>query len=322
MKSKSVLIIGLGNISVGYDLIDDFSVLTHARAFSEDLRFKLVGGVDLSPRKRARFEKIYQLPSFHEINTAVSTLKPNLIVVATPTDSHLATIISIFESGTPEAILCEKPLSYKLNEAISIVELCETKECRLYVNFFRRVEPGIDKVRRRIKDGRIASPIKGVVWYSKGVANSGSHFIDILQNMFGKVSEIQLINVGRYFEKVDPEPDFQLNFEKGKVIFLASSSENFFFNEFKIVTPNGILRYEMGGSKIYWQGITNDVLFETYKTPDRQLKNLSGDFSRIQKYVAQALFQELSGDKTELCTGREALETQKILTKIQEMNFE
>jgi hypothetical protein len=76
----------------------------------------------------------------------------------------------------------------------------------------------------------------------------------------------------------------------------------------------------MGGSKIYWQGIGGDILFKTYNTPDTQLENLSGDFGCMQKYVTKALIREMAGEKTELCTGREALEIQKILTKIQEMN--
>jgi len=53
MNSRSVLIVGLGQIGMGYDLgLPPQNVLSHARAFQNCPGFRVIGGVDPDPKER------------------------------------------------------------------------------------------------------------------------------------------------------------------------------------------------------------------------------------------------------------------------------
>ena len=141
----SVLIVGLGAIAMGYDLgatASDF-VLTHAKAFSLHPDFRLAGGVDADPARCALFEKHYGATAGTDLVAALATTRPDVVVIAVPTTQHAAVLKAVLQYGKPKLILCEKPLSYDLAEAAGMVEACRTHRCLLYVNYLRRVDPGV-----------------------------------------------------------------------------------------------------------------------------------------------------------------------------------
>jgi predicted dehydrogenase len=317
---KSVLLIGLGNVGVGYDASDASStkVLSHARAFSQHPSFYLVGGVDPDTYCRRRFEDDYRVLAYANIEAAMRELSPDVVVIATPSAMHLQTVISVFEFGKPSAMLCEKPLALDLAEARKIVDICDTHDCALFVNFFRQVEPGVSEVRARLADGRIGQPINGVVWYSRGLFNSGVHFLCLLQDLLGDISSIKLIRAGRLWRDIDPEPDLEITFAGVRIVFLAAREEDFFHNAFELIAPNGRLRYELGGAQIEWQCVEQDMRFKGYMRLSEICESIHTDFDRIQWYVADQLAIALEGGAVHLCSGAEALRIQEVLKIIKE----
>lgn len=315
-----MVLLGLGNVAVGYDVADESSakVLSHARAFSRHPGFRLKGGVDPNGECRRRFEATYGVPTYADIATAMRELSPEVVVVATPTPLHLNTVEKVFAAGQPKAILCEKPLSYELHQAREIVAACTRHDCELYLNFFRRAEPGVAEIRARLLDGRIGKPVKGVVWYSKGLFNGGVHFLDLLQNLLGEVTVTRVLSPGRLWQGNDPEPDVEVTFAAGRVLFLAARAEEFFHSTLELIAPNGRLSYELGGACIVWQGIENDPRFPGYVRLREHCETLPADFDRIQWHVAEQLATALDGRPSHLCTGAEALRTQEILDIIKE----
>ena len=317
---KSVLLIGLGNVAVGYDVSDAFSIkiLSHARAFSEHPAFRLVGGVDLDAKCRSRFEAIYRVATYIDIEAAMLDLSPDVVVVATPSSSHLHTVMRVFESGRPAVLLCEKPLAYDLAEARQIVDICAVHGCALFVNFFRQSEPGVSEVRARLADGRIGRPINGVVWYSKGLFNSGMHFLSLFQDLLGEIFSIKCIRVGRLWNNIDPEPDLEITYAGGRVVFLAAHVDDFFHNTFELIAPNGRLRYESGGAQIEWQCIEEDLRFKGYIRLSEAGESIPTDFDRIQWHVAEQLALALEGRIAHLCSGVDALRIHEALDIIKE----
>jgi predicted dehydrogenase len=317
---KSVLLIGLGNVAVGYDVADPTSakVLSHARAFASHPAFSLAGGVDPDASCRERFNSAYRLPSYSDIATAMRDLKPDIVVVATPTHLHLDTVKAVFATGRPRALLCEKPLAYQVEQAREIVAACSSNDCELYLNFFRRAEPGVAEIRARLADGRIGKPVEGVVWYSKGLFNSGMHFLDLLQHLLGEVKLARVLAPGQLWLGNDLEPDVEVTFAAGRVIFLAARAKNFFHNTIELIAPNGRLSYEQGGAQIVWQGIEDDPRFHGYIRLDEHGETLPADFDRIQWHITEHLAATLNGRRSHLCTGAEALRIQEILNIIRE----
>ena len=306
-----VLIIGLGNIGIGYDLNhkSDEYVLSHARAFHLHESYRLCGGVDPDLEKRQMLEDHYGCKAFSDLAVAINETKPSIVVVATPTELHYETIQQVLNMNPLSIILCEKPISFDIEQAREIIQRCEEKNCRVFVNYMRNSDVGVREVLHRLNDGRIQKPIKGVVWYSKGMFNSASHFVNLLQYLLGKVKNIKLINSGRLWNESDPEPDFELTFESGKVCFLALRAEDFFHNTMELMASNGRLRYERGGEHILWENITSNKVFSGYTTLQNEIEYLKSDFFRIQWHVVDQLSEKFAGKNASICSGEDALNT-------------
>jgi len=318
---NKVLIVGLGKIGMGYDLnldVDNFT-LTHARAFSRHENFELVAGVDSNQDLGKAFESYYNRKSYTDLLVAIRENNPSIIVLATPTETHYAVITSILNEFAPNVIVCEKPIAFDLKQAQEIVLRCKEVNCDLYVNYMRRSDVGVAEMQRQIKIGLIESPIKGVVWYSKGLFNSASHFINLLEFLLGNVRSIQIVKKGRLWNHVDPEPDFVLNFDAGSVQFVALKAESYFHNAMELIAQNGRLRYERGGEDIYWNAVEANDVFSGYYSLNKESEKLKSDFFRVQWHVVDQLDKSMNLKPARICTGDEALRTLHTLEKIREL---
>ncbi len=305
-----VLIVGLGNIAIGYDLFneDQGCVKTHARAFDMHSSFSLRGGVDCNDKSRQLFEGNYHVPSYTDLDDALVDTNPDVVVVSTPTNLHFENIKTIIKYSSVKVILCEKPLSYDIEKAKEIVNLCKDKRIELYVNYIRRADSAVIKLKEYFDTEKISKPIKGVVWYSKGLVHNGSHFIDLFKFWFGSIYSIRIIDRGRDLSQEDIEPDFVLNFKGVSVVFLAAQEEFFSHYTIELISPDGRLRYDNGGNKIVWQSCSDDSYSSQARTLETNEIFIRSDLSNYQLNVVEQLERAIKGQHHVLCTGDQALE--------------
>lgn len=316
--SFCALVVGLGQIGMGYDLNHDPKqfVLTHTRSFQVHPSFELAGGVDPNPERINLFQEKYSCPGYMSLEAALIDIEPDIVAISTPTAQHHQTVSTVLKTIKPKAILCEKPLAYDLGEAKAIIADCEAQSVKLYVNYMRRSDRAVFDIKRRINRGCISQPIKGVAWYSKGLLNNGSHFMNLLQYWLGKVVNFKVISSGRLWDGIDPEPDIQVSFELGNVIFLSAQEENYSHCNIELIAGNGRLRYEQGGSQIFWQEVIDDSTHEGYRILNPVPEMINSNFNQIQWYATEQLSASLMGKDAHICSGKDALETQEIITKI------
>lgn len=309
--SESCVIIGLGQIGMGYDfdLTDKSAIYTHARAITVHPAFRLVGAVDVSPLVQARFEQRYGAPVFYQVEAALRQLKPDVVVIATSSESHAGILTKVINTCRPKLVLCEKPLAYELHEARAMVEMCERAGIDLFVNYIRRTDPGVVEIKRRLDSGEITTPVKVNAWYSKGILNNGSHFLNLLELWLGDIENSTIINPGRLWNKYDPEPDVEVQFNRGTVVFRSAWEESFSHYSIELLSQSGRLRYEKGGEAIEWRGVYADPNFEGYSTLAEQTETIINGMEIYQWHVYQQICQHLGGAATTLCTGRQALKT-------------
>lgn len=309
--SKSVLIVGLGQIGMGYDLHLDSNlhVYSHARAFSLHPEFHLLAAVEPDEKKQEVFTQTYQTPVYSDLDTALSEHQPELIVIATTTQSHAEVLYKILNISNPEIILCEKPLSYELNDARKMVQLCHDKGVGLYVNYMRISDPGVIKVKSLIESDVIQTPVKGVAWYSKGFFHNGSHFFNLLEYWLGSMKSFNLLDRGRLWNEIDPEPDVKVEFEKGIVVFLAAWEEAFSHYTIELLSPSGRIRFEQEGALIQWQSVQDDPVFKGYSVLNSQPEQIESNMTHFQLNVADQLTKVLDGQEAHLCSGVDALRT-------------
>ena len=312
----TVLIVGLGSIGFLYDINNKIgTVLTHAKSFDLDPRFELIGGVDINTQIRMNFENIYKKNSWSTIKEAIKIKNPDVIVISTPTNDHFKTFKEIFQYVQPKCILIEKPISYKVSETKNIIEVLNKNNCKGYVNFFRSSLPSTQKIKRMVRNNIIGKPIKGYLWYSKGIFNTGSHFIDLFRIFFGEVLEIRILKKNQ-IKDFDVNPDLYLKFRDASIYFIASNTDKFFYNQFELFGQRGKLVYKNGGAEILWHSIKKDKLFQINKIISDNPKFFETDFKNIQSYVVSELFKALCEKKSNLVSVEESLPTHLILEKI------
>jgi predicted dehydrogenase len=302
---------------MGYDIgYAADRVRTHARALSGHPEFGPLIGVDPDPERRSLFATTYRADCYESLARALTAHQPDVVVIATPTANHAATLREVLERSRPRAILCEKPLAYDLDSARSMVNACEQQGVALYVNYMRRSDPAVQAVRRMIDDGRISTPVKAVVWYSKGLVHNGSHLVNLIGFWMGTPRQVALIRAGSRWEDHDPEPDFMLEYPHGCATFLAANEERFSHHTVELLAQNGRLRLERGGEVVEWQGVVDDGDCPGYRILAPRAECLGSEMHRSQLNVTAELSAALRGQAANLCTGRDALETLRDIYRV------
>ncbi len=116
MVPIKVIVIGLGNIGMGYDYYseDSSAVLTHAKAFHLHPEFELVAGCDPSNEKRELFKKKYKVQPYPSIEDFIlNSTTPDVAVVAVPSNQHKDIFLKVAQLGIKN-VICEKPMGHSL----------------------------------------------------------------------------------------------------------------------------------------------------------------------------------------------------------------
>ena len=313
------LIVGLGQIGMGYDLHTTIAgaVYTHARAVALHPEYELVAAVEKEKQKQDAFKEHYGLPVYSDIAAALRIHNDIcVVVIATPTECHGLAIKEVLANVTPKIILCEKPLAYDLDEGRELVESCERANVKLLVNYMRRADPGVIDIKARIDSGQIAAPIKGVAWYSKGFLHNGSHLFNLLEFWLGSFVDGKIIDIGRSLGNQDSEPDIEVEYERGKVIFISAWEEFYSHYTIELISKSGRLFYDRGGELISWQSTQLDPSFPSHKILKSPPEIIENGMNRYQWHVLDQVANALKGLPFTLSTGRQSLATLESMHKI------
>lgn len=311
------MVVGLGSIGMlyDYDLSKDY-ILSHCRAFSIHKDFILSGAVDKDKKRQSLFKTNYSGNVFSSIKQASKQLEPDIVVVSTPSGTHLEVVNEIIKYLNPSLIVCEKPLDFDIKDAKCIVERCAEKNIELFVNYIRRSDISTQKIKKMFEAEEITSPVRANVWYSKGLLNNGSHFINLLEYWLGKVTSVPYSKKYEIFSSADSNADFILEFENGIVFFQYSIESSESYNSIELFSNNGRLHYANGGEYISWQNIEIDsLLSDSFKLSNTQ-KIIESDMKKYQLNVVNELSNFLNKKDYYLCSGQDALDTMECIYNI------
>ena len=176
------LIVGCGRIAGGYNRgPGDAMVLTHALAYHRHPGCILAGCVDPDEHVRIRFAAHWDVPkNYAKLDDALGSERFDIISVCTPTGTHLSTLRRVLQAR-PLAVLAEKPLDARAEEARRVGRLFNEQSIPVAVNFTRRFDKSMHALRQSIREGRYGALDTVVGWYGKGVVNNASHLIDLVR---------------------------------------------------------------------------------------------------------------------------------------------
>ena len=308
--SLTSAVVGLGRVGIGYDinLSKQQFVLSHARSLEVCPETKLIAGVDNSDDRINQFKEIYKVPAFKSISDFLGDVRPDLIVISTPTLTLTDIANEILDTYMPSGILIEKPISQNLDSVINLVERCEDSGTKLFVNYTRRSSPVFKEIRNRIFDGTFQGPFIGSAWYTNGILNNGSHLLNILEYFFG---DVQTYSQVRKIADRENDCDLQVTvtFRDCEVVLRPLPIENFSQFKIELFGVNGVLTLETGFKGFTWTNAQNDEVFPELKTLSGRTNQFGSDMQFSQLHVINSVEKAIRGLGEDACTGRQGLST-------------
>ena len=129
MTAQRIAIIGLGE--AGYEI--------HLPALSGIDGVTVVGGCDENSARAARAKQKFKLALFDDLDSMLTRAQPDVLIVATPPDTHASLCLRAIEAGVD--VICEKPFVSTLVEADFVLDAARTAGRRIAVNHEVREMP-------------------------------------------------------------------------------------------------------------------------------------------------------------------------------------
>lgn len=214
MNSWKTALIGFGQIGAG--LADDpihatsFPYATHAQVLRDHPAFNWIAVVDPVAAARKSAQAVWGVKETAASAQALPSAKEiEVAVIATPPNGRLALLDDL---PNLKAVLVEKPLADNIENAQLFLEHCHSRNIAVLVCLPRRYDHSL----RRLADGEltevVGEPIAAFATYGNGLANNGTHLIDLIRLLLGEVVSVQAITEAQTFVEGPIEGDLNLPF--------------------------------------------------------------------------------------------------------------
>ena len=314
----SVLIVGCGDIAGGYDERGSSGpVLTHASAYIRDPRFRIRACVEPDPLRRAAFMEYWGVENgYQDLQTCLATEGCfDVASLCLPTALH-GEALEVLLAAKIRLVFAEKPLTGNAELSHRIVDAYEAAGCSLAVNYSRRWDRRIGKLKDEIAAGEWGSvqAISGL--YAKGLFNNGSHFFDCLHFLIGPLVPRAVLGRVDDGRTEDPTLSVFLESEIGTPVILTGVHGGYFFPfEIDIVMEKGRITLEDLGGKLRCRRVSPHPLYVHQPTLD----DGTWEDTKLAEALVVAvdnIFHHLASGAELLSTGRSVLAVEDICTDI------
>jgi predicted dehydrogenase len=311
------LIVGCGNVAGGYDLRGSKrEVWTHAKAYQLSSGVELAGAIDSSAKIARKFAQTWDVPfSGTELLPALKKVKPDIVSLCSPTDTHAALIESLCRAGIG-AILCEKPMAYDLRAAERAVELCEKMGVLLAVNYQRNWDRQLNRLGEAVTQGEFGQVELIRVLYSKGLVHNGSHFVSLLDRWFGNL-EVRKILHAFDVTAEDVKADFLASSPvASRILFHSIPERTYVLNEVEVLFERGRLELRQGGLDVLWTDREADPLLPNQFELAGKPKRLPVTLARAMLEVVRNFIGAFRGNEKLRSDPQAALRTLRFCARV------
>ena len=298
-----VLVAGLGNMG-----------RSHALAWAKQPGAEIVGLVNRSAAENLPPE-LADIPVSHDFAEALARLRPDIVVVATYSDSHAEYAIAAMRAGAH--VFVEKPLATTALDARRVVETAQETGRKLVIGYILRHHPSWQRL---IAESRaLGGPYvfrlnlnqqshgptwdvhKALMQTTPPIVDCGVHYVDVMcQITDARPVEVRGMGL-RLSDEIAPDMynygHFQVLFEEGSLGWYEAGwgpmmSDTAFFVK-DVVSPNGAVSIRMSESArsddIDTHTQTSSLRLHRVGQPDRDL-SMQGEPGHQQLCDAEAAF--------------------------------
>jgi len=204
-------VVGCGRIGSLFDLDKKNKIIrSHAGGYANHNKTILSSVCDLDLSKAKACKDHWNAKSFY--NDYIKMLNDeeiDLLSVCTHTDSH-EEIIRHAVNYPLKAIFCEKPIAQDLTSALKILDFCKSNDVILAINHQRRWDPFFINLKNEIINMKFGKLQHINFYYTRGIANTGSHLFDLLRYLFGEIKSVIAISS---IEEIEGDPTISCTLE-------------------------------------------------------------------------------------------------------------
>lgn len=311
--SYSVAIVGLGNIGYRLDRRKTAaSVQSHYQGFISLPNFYIKFGFDTDEGKRNEFTAETGIPAYERV---LSGHVADVIVLAGGADTRLGSLHDALELMNPSVILCEKPLIKTTYELAEVKKLLSRYKTPIFLNYFRRALPEFQRLKKLLTKDDYGEVLKCSIWYSKGILNSASHFVDLIAWLTDFCDDHTEVRDARMLNSAG---DFFLNINGIPCYFLACEEKNFFLNTVEIITNSARIRLDAAG-RILEVSEAKSWDANGLKALVSEVDIVRVDFGSAQTFVSRELERFLMEGSCELSAAREHVAVAECLIDLQSL---
>ncbi len=276
-------IVGCGRIGSEFD--DDPKrkmVSTHAGAYSAASEVELVAVSDLNQEKLERCGKRWRVTSeYKNYQEMLRQESLDILSICTWNSTHLDIVRAAIEHGV-KAVFCEKPIADTLQNADEMIRLCNEKGVILQIDHQRRFSRFHQEVRGFLQSGSLGRIQQVTFYYTRGIANTGSHMFDILRFFFGDVDWVQAAySQNKSHDANDPNIDGIIKFNSG--LFAAAQAcddQDFLIFEMDCIGTKGRLNITHSGLGVEFYQAKESELLPGYRDLFNRPSPFNPDVSR------------------------------------------
>lgn len=314
MNSKRLIIAGMGSIG-----------LRHARLYSPlpGLQVEVCDSREEGLREARTL--LPDAPQWNDYSAAIAS-RPDYVLIATPHQAHAEMTCLALKNGC--RVLCEKPMSHRLDEASRMTACARETSLPLAIGFHLRFHPSVVRLRAMLQSGE-AGDLLSVRYRVDSLVtleNSRSryqehlhgallmdysHGLDLLHHLLG-ASPAQMHAQGT--------AGTISGYSANPLVFSALFSYPAFQAELHLSYTGKpeIHCLELATTRFNIRLELNSGSFIRHRTTDGAMEDLSFAFERDALYLAQwEAFQDFcDGLPSPICSAEQALETNRIMSRL------
>ena len=244
------LIIGCGNIGALYDF-DTAAIATYAKAFHIDPEIEF-DVYDVDPGSSLKVAERYGVRGLTGLNAA-NCQDYDVVVVSTSTPAHYQYLSLLLERG-PQLVICEKPVDTDCARLDQLLRLHAKSETKVMVNFFRRFQPGMNRLKQHIAAVLGEDQCTNIiVTYQRGFHNNASHAIDLLEYLWGSTIDLAGARMNHHVpDEFDTDPTLSMScvWNGANLQFIGLAGVQFSHFEISLYFTQNAVLLKDGGNEI------------------------------------------------------------------------
>lgn len=316
MTRHRAAVIGCGRIGSAFSAERDvLGIYSHVEAYATHPAAELVAVCDTDATRLAECAAEWQVKAaYASAADLFAAAAPAIVSICTPDETHFDLAMAALDAPNTRAVLMEKPLAIRLEDARRIVARSRERGIVLAVNYSRRYATSHQALRQKLAAGFLGRIQTVTGFYTKGVMHNGTHWFDLARFLMGEVASVAGFGDPA---GVDPTLDARLEFGSGAVACLQGcDAGGYAIFEMDILGTGGRVRVVESGHTFETFTVAESPRYAGYRELRREQGN-AGGLRDVTLHAVEDLTACLDEPgRRPLCSGDDALTALEIASAV------